>query len=57
MDADALTLLRALQSVALLLFVLLSFSPVKVDTALTDCQIVDVSLCLNCLVFLVYIAC
>lgn len=57
MDDDALTFLRALQSVALLLSVLLSFGPVEVDTALTDCQTVDVLLCLNCMVFLVYVAC
>lgn len=57
MDGVAVTFPSALQSTALLLSVLLSFSPVEVDIAKTDCQTVHVLLCLNCLVFLVHVAC
>lgn len=37
--------------------VLLSFSPVEVDLAKADRQVVDVLLCVYCLVFLVHVAC
>lgn len=53
MDDVAITSLRALQSTASLLSVSLSFSPVEVGIARTDCQTVDVLLCLCCLVLLV----
>lgn len=53
MDDVAITTLRALQSTASLLSVSLSFSPVEVRIARTDCQTVDVLLCLYCLVLLV----
>lgn len=53
MDDVAITSLRALQSTASLLSVSLSFSPVEVGIARTDCQTVDVLLCLYCLVLLV----
>lgn len=57
MNDVTVTFLSALQSTALLLSVFLSFSPVEVNIEKTDCQTVDVSLCLYCLVLLIYVAC